>query len=377
MTASPDPEIVQFFEQLAPPGGERAAIDARKTSLKIDATARDELAAENTPDPPQVVPGDVLITRPRRPTPWRISHVWPAGGNVILAAGFKSGKTILLHNLARSWCDHTAFLGKFPVSPPDGQLVIIDAEMPESTAQEWLTDQRITHPGRLGHISLRGRARAFNPLVPAIRERWAAILAGAGAVVLDCLGPVLAAVGLDENSAVDCGRFLAGWEALLADAGIGESLITHHMGHATERTRGASRLRDWPDAEWRLVRAGDDPASVRYFSAFGRDVDVTEARLSYDPGTRRLSLTGGSRADAAREEARAAVLELLANLPGGEALSGAAIERKLAGECPVNKLRAAVKALIASGEVVVKDGPRNAALHSLNPTARHSPTPPR
>jgi hypothetical protein len=74
------------------------------------------------------------------------------------------------------------------------------------------------------------------------------------------------------------------------------------MGHSGERARGASRLRDWPDVEWRLVREktenGDvDPAAPRYFSAYGRDVDVPESRLVFDPATRHLTLEGGSRAD--------------------------------------------------------------------------------
>jgi hypothetical protein len=65
------------------------------------------------------------------------------------------------------------------------------------------------------------------------------------------------------------------------------------MGHANERARGDSRLRDWPDVEWRLVRRDDDPASARFITAYGRDVDVPESQLIYDHGTRHLTIEDG------------------------------------------------------------------------------------
>jgi hypothetical protein len=71
------------------------------------------------------------------------------------------------------------------------------------------------------------------------------------------------------------------FDALLRDVGpddrAADGMVVHHMGHAGERSRGDSRILDWPDASWKLVREDlDDPASPRYLSAFGRDVDVPE-----------------------------------------------------------------------------------------------------
>jgi hypothetical protein len=67
-------------------------------------------------------------------------------------------------------------------------------------------------------------------------------------------------------------------DELLLEAGIDEALVVHHMGHSGERARGDSRLRDWPDVEWRLMRQDDDPASPRFLTAYGRDIDVPERR---------------------------------------------------------------------------------------------------
>src|SRR5690606_381718 len=76
-----------------------------------------------------------------------------------------------------------------------------------------------------------------------------------------------------------------------------------HMGHGGERARGDSRILDWPDAVWYLRRelsdddAAEDLANVnRFFSAYGRDVDVKESLLGYEPVTRSLTyLTGVTR----------------------------------------------------------------------------------
>ena len=73
--------------------------------------------------------------------------------------------------------------------------------------------------------------------------------------------------------------------------------MVQHMGHLNERARGDSRLQDWPDAIWRLVRETDEPDSARYFKAYGRDVDIPEGRLSFDAATRRLTYAAGSRSD--------------------------------------------------------------------------------
>src|SRR6187431_819912 len=106
----------------------------------------------------------------------------------------------------------------------------------------------------------------------------------------------------------DAGRLLVAFDALLAEAKIGEAMVVHHMGHTNERSRGDSRLRDWPDVEWRVNRKDDDPASARFFTAYGRDVNVEEQELGFDETTRCLTVVGGSRRDSKIEEALPVVL---------------------------------------------------------------------
>ena len=166
-------------------------------------------------------------------------------------------------------------------------------------------------------------------------------------MIIDCLRPILDALGLDEHR--DAGRFLVAFDALLAKPSSATRLLIQHMGHANERARGDSRLQDWPDAIWRLVREDDDPASPRYFTAYGRDVDVARRPAELRPVTRRMTYTAGSRHTVKVDEAVIAIIKLLAECAkdGDDGLSGRAIETALAGEQPRDTVREALKKALA------------------------------
>jgi hypothetical protein len=258
---------------------------------------------------------------------FRIDRWQPRGSRVMLAAQYKAGKTTVTNNLIRSLVDGDSFMSA-PVVPLTGRLTLVDLEMGETQLDAWLADQRIRNDDQVWPISLRGKAGTFDLLDPQVRADWALKFREAQTdyLILDCLRPVLDVLGLEEKG--EAGRFLVAFDALLAEAQIPEALVVHHMGHTGDRARGDSRLRDWPDVEWRLVRADDDPASARFLSAFGRDVEVPENQLAFDPLTRRLTLIGGSRQDARTHEALDAVVEFLATAP--EPLSGRQVKAALA-----------------------------------------------
>jgi hypothetical protein len=105
-----------------------------------------------------------------------------------------------------------------------------------------------------------GRVSSFDLLDREIRSQWAAHLKAMepAIVLLDCLRPILDTLGLSEDK--DAGRFLVAFDELLFEAEIANSMIVHHMGHVGERSRGDSRLLDWPTAIWKLVKKDpDDP----------------------------------------------------------------------------------------------------------------------
>lgn len=320
---------------------------------------------------PEVIGLDKLLAEDDEPVRFRIDRLWPRHGRVMLAAQFKAGKTTLVANLMRSLVDGMAFLGTFEVAPiVEGTVVLLDTELSRNTLRRWLRDQSFNNPARIVVVPMRGRAGTFDLLDDRRRTHWAGIIADAGGrvVALDCLGPVLAAHGLDENKPSEVGQFLSGFEAMLDEARVDEAVVVHHMGHIAERSRGASRLRDWPDAEWKLVREADEdtgepaPDARRYFSALGRDVAESEALLTYDAVNRRLGLAGGNRRET---KATKHVPTVLAYIAANPDQSLRAIERGLTDEVGRDTVRLAIRASIKDESVCTHHGPRNAVLHRI------------
>jgi hypothetical protein len=338
----------------------------REAGRQLDAAERPPVAV------PEILTLAQRLARPREPVPWRIEGWQPAGSRGVLAAQFKAGKTTVVGNLVRVLVDGGEFLGRGRVHPVVGTVAVLDFEMGEFQIDGWLDDQGIAAAERVVVVPLRGRAGAFDILSEPGRARWVKLLRerGVAYLVLDCLRPVLDALGLDEHH--DAGRFLVAFDRLLSEAGIGEALVVHHMGHSGERSRGDSRIRDWPDVEWRLVRQDpDDPASPRYISAFGRDVDQPEAELAYEASSRHLWVVGGSRAGAADRAALASIMGVLRGEPGQ---SGNQIEAALDGMCTRNAVRRALAAGVEAGALARTRGVRNAWLYRIVEGVDFEPT---
>src|SRR5687768_12174395 len=279
-------------------GDELVAIEAARLRAQRDARRlvdADDIACDNVPEFTTL---RERLARPRAPVVWRIEGLQPAGSRVCCSAPSKTGKTSLATNLTRALVDGDRFLDHFQVQMLSGSVAIIDAEMAPAQLDEWLRAQHIKNDDRVVVLPLRGALTSFDIRLPEVRASWAARLREANVeyLIIDCLRPFLDALGLNEHR--EAGNFLVPLDQLLLDAGISDACLIHHFGHTNERARGDSRIRDWPDVEWRLVRQSDDATSARFFSAYGRDVESHEARLAFDPVTRRISVDGGSRNDA-------------------------------------------------------------------------------
>lgn len=360
-------------ENSPPPDDDAAAFEykvaERTYRLRVDAEARRRLDAEEQPpiDPPPIKRLDELLAEPDTEECYRIDKVAPADARIMLNAQWKAGKTTLVGNLARALVDDEPFLGRFTVNTPAHHVVIIDDELSENLVRRWLRDQNIANTTAVHVVTLRGKLAAFNLLDEKVRAEWADRLRALGCdyLALDCLRPILDALGLDERS--DAGKFLVAYDALLTAAGINDSLIVQHMGHANERARGDSRLQDWPDAIWSLIRDEHDD-EIRYFKAVGRDVSVPEGRLGYDRATRHLTYVAGSRNDAKTEAAKLGIIRWLADRAkqGEPSVSKNAIETEIAGTHPQKHIRLGLTAAVTEGYVAVDKGTSGAAhLHRI------------
>lgn len=352
-----------------------ARADAARFSQVVETGDLDQIAAERarlaatvTVDPPAQLSALTLrerLAQPQSPLAWRIEDWQPAGSRVVLAAQYKAGKTTAVGNLLRCLVDGDPFLGRHKVQPVDGTVALLDFEMSANQLDDWLRAQQIVNDDQVIVLPLRGAAGTFDLIDPGVRARWVHLLRQRECryVVWDCFRPVMDALGLDEQR--EAGKLLTAFDSLLYDAQIPDATLVHHMGHTGERSRGDSRLRDWPDVEWRLVRQEpDDPASARFLSAFGRDVDQGEAQLVYDPATRHLILAGGTRKDAVARLALVDILDALAATPG---LSVRQIQQAVT-EHPRDNVRAAIKVGVRDRLILTEAGPRRSVLHRhVNP----------
>jgi RecA-family ATPase len=238
---------------------------------------------------------------------YRIHGLWPTGGTVLCSAYRKTGKSTLVQNAIRSLKTGEPFLGCH-VTPIDSDQSIahVNLEVDERTQQYYARPF-----GGFPNVylyNLRGRARQFDIINDNIRAKIAEQLIdlNCSILVIDPLGPILRAFGLDENknSADGGGAIVEGINALVNEAHLSEALLIHHTGHGSQwRARGSSVFGDAPDVLWgyrlgrhKLEEADDEERSsidpnARYFSATGRlETDFGEKRVYFDERSRRLAL---------------------------------------------------------------------------------------
>ncbi|UXA12056.1 bifunctional DNA primase/polymerase [Mycobacterium sp. SMC-8] len=314
-----------------------------------------------------------FLAQPSNPTPMRIEKLMPDGGRVVFSAPYKAGKTTTVGNLIRSLVDGDRFLDVFEVKKPAQRLVLIDNELSADMVRDWIRDQGIRNTDAVADvICLRGEVSMFDILNKERRGEWAKWLRELGCdyLIFDCLRPVLDALGLDENH--DAGRFLTAFDELLAEAGTGgDATIVHHMGHSGERSRGDSRIQDWPDAIWKIVRQDpSDETSQRYFSATGRDVEVSEGQLIYDKATRHLTYSNTNRSESKQQIKASAAhgqILLLLKQAGKDGLSAKSIEDQAIKVPTVTRqaVRSALEQGEKSGELAAWKGNRNANMYAL------------
>jgi hypothetical protein len=223
------------------------------------------------------------------PITWAIEDVLPTNTNVVLTAQYKTGKTTLILNLARSLADGQKFLELYPVIPLTGNISLWNYEVGDGMFTRWARAQGIENDDRIDVLNLRG----FSVKLRSPHARtWAIEYLRSRSTSIWVVDPFARAMSGDENSNQDVADFLDAFDEIKEAAGVAVGIVVTHTGRsegASERSRGASRIDDWADVRW-LLTSDDD--RFRYFAATGRDVETVPGRLSFDPLTRRLSLTG-------------------------------------------------------------------------------------
>jgi hypothetical protein len=346
----------------------RVVQDAKELNAAADAANNTPLEGIGLAD---------FLAQPDDPVRYRVDDLWQRQGRTLLVAAAKAGKTtILMRNLLGCLTGGGKFLGRFNTQPVDGTVVYLNLEVGEATVRGWLRHAGIPQPEKVVVVNLRGRVGALNLTSTHGRRRFADFLASHNAeiVIADPLAPILAAHGLVEDSNSDVARFFAWWAEALDLAGVQDDLIAHHAGHAGQRSRGASRLLDEPDAIWTITKAqakveDDDVLKAddrRFITAYGRDVDLPESGLDFDATTGRLTILDDSPALLRRKSTQDAyemkVLDVIRGM-GGVNISTRDIIKSGGRE---QELKAALDRLVGAGVILRDDlGNGRPTLHSL------------
>lgn len=356
---------------------EEVEIRAEVRKLRVRDEARRRFALEQRGELQPFDAGTLaeVLARPPEP-PMRVAELMPSDGAVLLSAQRKTGKTTLSANLTRSLLTGEDFLGRFAVRPIAGDVAFLNYEVSAAQLARWLSDVGVP-ADRCHLVNLRGTR---NPLtVEDERARLASHLRerGVEAIIVDPFGRAFG--GQSQNDAGEVGRWLIDLDHFVrAEVGAKDLVLTAHAGWNGERTRGSTALEDWADAVWTLTRDTDEEEGARYFRAMGRDVDLDEDRLDFDPQTRRLSLAGAgsrkhSREHRRHDETRREILSLLAS--HGEGLTGKELATRAGGRRDAAFTRAR-QSLVDDGSVLAqprKKGRGGGVMYSLNPNLPNLP----
>lgn len=254
---------------------------------------------------------------PDEPVRYAVEGLVPAGGNVLLAAQFKAGKTTLVTNLARTFADGGEFLGRFAVNAPtEGRFALWNYEVDAAQYRRWMRESRIAAPERIVALHLRGYSVPIT--VPRVAQ-WCVEWLKRHEVRWWCLDPFARAfTGKSENDNTEVARWLDALDEVKHRAGVEMLVLPAHTGREVhevgrERVRGATRLDDWADVRWLLTR---DEAGSRFLRATGRDVEVAEEQLTHDEATRSLLFGGHDRAGVAKRRLEDIVVAVVGEHPG-------------------------------------------------------------
>ncbi|MCL2594442.1 MAG: AAA family ATPase, partial [Promicromonosporaceae bacterium] len=331
---------------------DEAAVLHELARMRVIAEAKRRFTQEEAGPPPEFDAGTLaeMMARPPEP-PYRVKGLIPSDGATLVTAQFKTGKTTWLLNLARSLITGEPFLGRFEVEriKDTSKVALLNFEVNWATLYRWAV--KIGVPiDRLFIVNLRGQTNPF-----AHRDHRLALAArlrkeGVESLLVDPFGKAYPST--DQNSAGEVGAWLARLDTFTrTEVGARDLVLTTHAGWNGERVRGSTALVDWGDSLVTLTRGTSANDETRYMSALGRDVEMAEDALRFDPITMRLELTGeGSKSKATAEQrAEEAMPLVLAYIKDNPGCSRDQIEKGVPGANTA--IRAARDRLVATGQV--------------------------
>lgn len=315
---------------------------------------------------------DLLAAGKAAGDPFRVEGFWPIGGRMNVFAQPKVGKSTLMGELVYCLLTGEPFLDTQVVKPLKGSVCVIDVELTDrealtvyEKAMNWTVDN---DPSRFVFAPLLGRASMFNVTDPETRRELAQQYSGHEVYILDCAGPLAAALGLDENSNTDVQRLLSGFDEFVRLAGGpgAESVAVHHAGKTSGLPRGATAWEGSGSANVILTADSASPSSPRFIEVRGGRGEMFDEKrrvlLGEEPGRLVMGDKAAKRGTGAAsqyvpptDDAEAYVLEYLSE---NDAAARWDVIRKKGKPTDLTQktIQRALEELIDSGQVV-EDAP--------------------
>ena len=372
-------QLVAEFERLRLEGpedfkdSERAArVTEAFESMLVQRDARSLLNAEGW-EPP-VANGSLAEQLAKEPEPveWHIPGLAFVGGNVLVVAAAKSGKTVLLLNVLHSLVSGDALFGHFEVNAiPKGRGVAWwNAELTENQALDWLRKMDFPRPEDVHPEHLRGYAMPFE--VQAV-EDWAVQWLRERNVMVWGIDPKSALFSGEENSNTENGEWLKAIDRIKRRAGVETLFLVHHAAESPDtsdeedtsvrllKARGATRLQGWADVLWSYSGRFDEP---RYLAAVGRDVDTAPfGGMHMNPSTRMLRWNGNVASPSQDRRHRLMLTAVDALSQADAPLRAGELQARMPGRPGLK--RAGIEFGVERGYILKADGGGNSILYSL------------
>lgn len=180
-----------------------------------------------------------LLNAPMRPLRWTVEGLQVAGGNSMLVAPAKAGKTTLALNLMRCLADGEPFLGRFGTDLGSGRIAYLNYEVTEAQMLAWFRQMQIKNADRIVPATLRGRRALLSSAE--FTEHLVDRLSGHQVRYL-IVDPFARAHDANENDNTEISRVLEGIDELKRAAQVRDVLLVHHTGHdqkgPLDRARG-------------------------------------------------------------------------------------------------------------------------------------------
>ncbi|MGE3445910.1 MAG: AAA family ATPase [Acidimicrobiia bacterium] len=220
---------------------------------------------------------------------WLVEPIIPARRGTAIVAGGKTGKSLLLLDVAAAFATGRPILGRANHDGPR-HVLYLDYEMTEDDLRERLEAMGYGPDADLSHLHY-AALPAIDPLDTAAGGQYVVQLAHHVAAELVVIDTLARAVGGEENDADTYRAFYMNTGALLKQAGI-TMVRVDHVGHsAKERARGSSAKADDVDLVW-LLTVRDDGLQLKHNGICRVSWVPPEVNLRRDTDPLRHVLTG-------------------------------------------------------------------------------------